>query len=193
MRSHSHLIRSGTIAINLVYRFLNPLGFVAFKMGHRQGGPTRTGGRSRPFLYSSYSWSLGQHESGARRSRRATQPPVGDINTISRRRRSGRPPADRPAMAETASSEIRPYPVCLPQQCVGQKQFNHPRSRDVCESGRANPGQGQADRSPCARVPGLSHPLGTNSNNTLYHCYDLLCSRRETAAPKIAAEMALAG
>jgi hypothetical protein len=28
-----------------------------------------------------------------------SQPPVADINTASRRRRSGRPPADRPAMA----------------------------------------------------------------------------------------------
>src|SRR6516225_883665 len=27
----------------LVHRLLNPLGFVAFKMGRRQGGPSRTG------------------------------------------------------------------------------------------------------------------------------------------------------
>jgi hypothetical protein len=30
-----------------VYRLLNPLGFVAFKMGRRQGGPSRTGFRGR--------------------------------------------------------------------------------------------------------------------------------------------------
>jgi len=30
-----------------VYRLLNPLGFVAFKMGRRQGGPSRTGTRGR--------------------------------------------------------------------------------------------------------------------------------------------------
>jgi hypothetical protein len=29
----------------VVYCFLNPLGFVAFKMGRRQGGPSRTGGK----------------------------------------------------------------------------------------------------------------------------------------------------
>ena len=29
----------------LVYRLLNPLSFVAFKMGRRQGGPSRTGGK----------------------------------------------------------------------------------------------------------------------------------------------------
>ena len=29
----------------IVYRLLNPLGFVAFKMGRRQGGPSRTGSR----------------------------------------------------------------------------------------------------------------------------------------------------
>src|SRR6266446_327036 len=28
-----------------------------------------------------------------------SQPPIADVNTISRRRRSGRPPGDRPAMA----------------------------------------------------------------------------------------------
>jgi hypothetical protein len=32
---------------SLVYRLLNPLGFVAFKMGRRQGGPSWTGGRGR--------------------------------------------------------------------------------------------------------------------------------------------------
>ena len=46
----------------LVYRLLNPLGFVAFKMGRRQGGPSRTGGRGRI--------------SKAIRNRRATQPPA---------------------------------------------------------------------------------------------------------------------
>jgi hypothetical protein len=30
---------------SLVYRLLNPLSFVAFKMGRRQGGPSRTGGK----------------------------------------------------------------------------------------------------------------------------------------------------
>ena len=31
--------------IGLVYRLLNPLSFVAFKMGRLRGGPSRTGGR----------------------------------------------------------------------------------------------------------------------------------------------------
>jgi hypothetical protein len=46
----------------IVYRLLNPLGFVAFKMGRRQGGPSRTGGRGR------ISKAIG--------NRRATQPPA---------------------------------------------------------------------------------------------------------------------
>jgi len=33
-------------------------------------------------------------------------PPVGDINTISRRRRSGCPPVDRPAMACISVSDV---------------------------------------------------------------------------------------
>src|SRR6202007_1260208 len=46
----------------LVYRLLNPLGFVAFKMGRRQGGPSRTGVSGRI--------------SKAIRNRGATQPPA---------------------------------------------------------------------------------------------------------------------
>jgi len=43
-----------------------------------------------------------------------------------------------------------------------RKTFNRPHSRDACESGHANRQEGRADRLPCVRVPGLSHPLGTN-------------------------------
>src|SRR6266446_1744161 len=38
------------------------------------------------------------------RAAASSQPPVADINTISRRRRSGRPPAGRPAMESVAVS-----------------------------------------------------------------------------------------
>jgi hypothetical protein len=40
-------LRSEAPVRELVYRLLNPLGFVAFKMGRRQGGPSRTGVRGR--------------------------------------------------------------------------------------------------------------------------------------------------
>ncbi|HEV3210561.1 MAG TPA: hypothetical protein VGY91_09860 [Chthoniobacterales bacterium] len=53
--------------MSLVYRLLNPLGFVAFKMGRRQGGPNRTGVRGRiplHFLYSWYSCSGGYMKVG---------------------------------------------------------------------------------------------------------------------------------
>jgi hypothetical protein len=52
----------------------NNMPFVAIKVGRRQGGPSRTGGRGRiplHFLYSWYSWSLGQQESGAGRAFRS--------------------------------------------------------------------------------------------------------------------------
>jgi hypothetical protein len=35
-------IYRAAMTLVLVYRLLNPLGFVAFKMGRRQGGPSRT-------------------------------------------------------------------------------------------------------------------------------------------------------
>jgi hypothetical protein len=47
------LSRQKTVARHkplLVYRLLNPLGFVAFKMGRRQGGPSRTGSRRAHIL-----------------------------------------------------------------------------------------------------------------------------------------------
>jgi hypothetical protein len=43
MRFDPEQYRVHESAAGLVYRLLNPLGFVAFKMGRRQGGPSRTG------------------------------------------------------------------------------------------------------------------------------------------------------
>jgi predicted ABC-type sugar transport system permease subunit len=37
-------LRLPPFIVTLVYRLLNPLGFVAIKMGRQQGGPSRTGG-----------------------------------------------------------------------------------------------------------------------------------------------------
>src|SRR5271165_3952853 len=64
--------------IELVCRLAYNGDVVAFKMGRRQGGPSRTGSRGRiPHHFNAPIWfSPARYKNGAGRNRRATQPPA---------------------------------------------------------------------------------------------------------------------